>query len=100
MHATTYAREVLNNRKSREAICSTPMPDLTPRLRAIPDRELARFRSTLDESFKATFNNCLGYLQLKRYLYSIGEHDVVSFLEDVVHFRNMRQTQQPVRYVV
>ena len=91
MHATQYARDALANAKARSAVCATPLPELSAKLHAIPDRDLSRFRGSLDETFSATFNNALGYFQLKRYLYSVGAHDVVSFLEDVVHYRNMGQ---------
>lgn len=94
MHATQYARDALANAKARAAVCSTGLPELSSRLHSIGDRELSRFRTSIDESFAATFNNALGYFQLKRYLYSVGEHDVVSFLEDVVHYRNMRQAHK------
>jgi len=100
MHATQYARDALSNAKAREAVCATALPELSSRLHDIPDRDLSRFRGSLDESFPAMFTNALGYFQLKRYLYSIGAHDVVSFLEDVVHYRNIRQAQKRAfRYV-
>lgn len=95
MHANVYARDAIANAKARSLVCSTPYPDLSTTLTTRREVEsYPAYVRAMDKSFKAVLHDPLGYFQLKRYLYTVGENAKVSFLEDALAYRLTRSARK------
>lgn len=91
MHANNFARDAINNAKARFLMCATPYPDLSTTLTVRRDIEnYVPFTRAMDKSFGSVFMDPLGYFQLKRYLYTVGENCKTSFIEDTLAYRLLR----------
>lgn len=91
MHANVFARDAISNAKMRSIVCPTQYPDLSTTLTTRRDIDsYPAFVRTMHRSFNDVWHDPLGYFQLKRFLYTVGQNSKMSFVEDCLAYKQMR----------